>query len=300
MKTSFQMKKILVTGASGFLGWNTCRMAKKAWDVYGTFFSHHVDIPDVNIIRLDLRDFKHLKKIFKEVRPDAVIHSAAVTDLNYCQENREETDKINVDSSVNIAGLCSDYRVPCVFTSTDIVFDGLNPPYREEDEVCPVNFYGEQKTAAEERMLQCYPLVAVCRMPLMFGIPGPAASSFIQPMIKAMRKGQELRLFIDEFRTPISGMDAVRGVFLALENVQGIIHLGGLERISRYDFGQLLMKVMGVSKAKLVPCRQEDVIMAAPRPADVSLDSSKALSLGFKPSPLEQGLRETLGDTGLR
>jgi hypothetical protein len=77
----------------------------------------------------------------QEVRPDAVIHTAANTDPNYCQENQSETYEINVNSSINIAGICADYSIPCAFTSTDIVFDGLNPPYREEDPVSPGGFY---------------------------------------------------------------------------------------------------------------------------------------------------------------
>ncbi len=286
------MKKLLVTGASGFLGWNICNAAIKGWDIFGTVLTHHADIAGVKIIRVDLRDFKELKKIFQEIHPNAVIHTAAVTNLNYCQTNREESQRVNVDASVHIADLCSDHQIPCVFTSTDIVFDGLNPPYREEDPVCPVNYYGEQKAKAEEDMLRRYPSTAVCRMPLMFGISGTANTSFIQPMVKAMKEGRELKLFTDEVRTPISGNTAVQGLFLALDNIKGIINLGGMERISRYDFARLFMRVIGIQKANLLPCKQRDVNMPAPRPPDVSLDSSKAIALGFRPLPLEDELKE--------
>ncbi len=288
------MRKLFVTGASGFLGWNVCQIARKEWDIYGTVFSHPIKIEGVNIIRIDLRDFKELRKIYKEIRPDAVIHTAAATSPNYCQTNRMESQKINVDVSINIACLCADSGIPCVFTSTDIVFDGLDPPYKEEDPVCPVNFYGEQKVMAERGMLKYYPDIAICRMPLMFGIPGPVASSFIQPMIKAMREGRELRLFIDEFRTPVSGETAAQGLLLALEKVKGIIHMGGVERISRYEFGRMLRDVLGIEDAKLIACRQKDVSMPAPRPPDVSLDSSKAIALGFKPLPLLEELNKIM------
>lgn len=288
------MKRLFVTGASGFLGWNICQEAQNEWEIYGTVFSHPVEIAGVNTIRVDLRDLKELRRIFKEIRPDAVIHTAAATDPNYCQTNRMESQKINVDASVNIACICTDYSIPCVFTSTDIVFDGLNPPYKEDDPVCPVNFYGEQKVMAEKGMYKYYPEVAICRLPLLFGIPGPAASSFIQPMIEAMREGRELRLFTDEFRTPVSGKTAARGLLLALEKVNGIIHMGGVERISRYDFGSLLRDILGIPDAVLTPCKQKDMPMLAPRPPDVSLDSSKAIALGFRPLPLSDELKEIL------
>lgn len=291
------MKNLLVTGASGFLGWNICQAVavKNEWKVFGTVFSRRVEIAGVNIVKIDLTAFEALKKLFHEIRPDAVIHTAANSDPNFCQTHQAESQKINVDAAVNIAALCADYKISFVFTSTDLVFNGLNAPYREECPVCPVNFYGEQKAQAENGVLEYYPLVAVCRMALMFGAPGPYARGLIQPMIKAMRTGRELRLFVDEFRTPVSVKAAVCGIFLALGKVSGILHLGGIERISRYNFGKLLMDTLGIHEARLVPCRQKDVIMPAPRPPDVSLDSSKAFALGFKPLPLSAEIGKLSG-----
>lgn len=293
------MKKLLLTGASGFLGWNICQEARTEWQTFGTVFSHPVHAAGVSIVPVDLTDFKNLKSVFLDIQPDAVIHTAAATDPNYCQVNGRETHKINVDTSVNLAGLCADRGIPFVFTSTDLVFDGLHAPYREEDPVSPVNIYGEQKVLAERGILQKYPDAAVCRMPLMFGDPGPAASSFFQSMVAALREGRELRLFIDEFRTPISGKTAAQGIFMALGKVRGVIHLGGVERISRYDFGLLMMGVLGIRKAVIRRCRRQDIAMAAPRAKDVSLDSAKALSLGFKPLTLKEELSALFGNKEL-
>lgn len=284
------MKKLLVTGASGFLGWNICNLAKKKWDIYGTVFSHPVKIDGVNIAQINLTDFKEIKKIFMKIRPDAVIHTAAAADPNYCQMHKSATYKINVDASANIAGICSDYKIPYIFTSTDMVFNGLTAPYKEEDTVCPINIYGEQKALAEEEILKRYPEAAVCRMVLMFGLPSPTSESFIQPMLRDMREGQEVRLFIDEFRNPVSAETAVQGLFIALEKVKGVIHLGGVERVSRYEFGTLLADVFEISDARLISCMQKELIMAAPRAPDVTLDSSKAYTIGFSPLPLRSEL----------
>ena len=133
--------------------------------------------------------------------------------------------------------------IPYVFTSTDLVFDGLNPPYKETDPVSPVNLYGEQKVMAERGILVRYPVAAICRMPLMFGVATPPATSFMQPFMQTLREGKELSLFTDEFRTPVSGKTAAQGLLLALA-ISGIIHLGGKERVSRYDFGRLLIEVL--------------------------------------------------------
>jgi dTDP-4-dehydrorhamnose reductase len=288
------VKKLLVTGASGFLGWNLCQLAKQEWDVYGTYFSKAVEIPGVTLVKADLRDFQDVQRLFNEIQPAAVIHTAAQSSPNFCQTYPDESHQINVTASCNIAGLCADYAIPCAFTSTDLVFDGLNPPYRETDPVCPVNRYGEQKVMAEQGMLERYPRVAVCRMPLMFGV-AQGATSFIQAFIKALREGQELSLFTDEFRTPVSGTTAAAGLLLALEKVEGLIHLGGKERVSRYEFGRIMADVLELPQEKLKACRQKDVPMAAPRSADVALDSSKAFALGYKPLSLREELEVLRG-----
>ncbi|MBD2363876.1 NAD(P)-dependent oxidoreductase [Anabaena minutissima FACHB-250] len=286
------MKKLLITGASGFLGWHLCQIAKQNWQIYGTYYYHNIEISGINLIKLNLTDFAELKQAFREIQPDAVIHTAARSQPNFCQIHPQESHLINVTASSNIAGLCADYAIPCVFTSTDLVFDGLNAPYKETDAVCPVNIYGEQKVLAEIQMLERYPMTAVCRMPLMFGNATPTAKSFIQPFIEILKQRKELNLFIDEFRTPTSAGTAVQGLLLALKKVHGIIHLGGKERISRYNFGRILVDVFQLPAIGLKGCRQKDVQMAAPRPADVSLDSSKAFILGYQPRSIKEELEE--------
>ncbi|MBD2439306.1 NAD(P)-dependent oxidoreductase [Nostoc sp. FACHB-110] len=285
------MKKLLLTGASGFLGWHICQLAKQEWEVYGTYFTHTLEIPQIKMIKVNLSDFQALKQIFNEIQPEAVIHTAAYSQPNFCQTHPQESHLINVTTSCNIAGLCADYSIPCVFTSTDQVFNGLNAPYQETAPVCPVNIYGEQKVMAEIGMLERYPQTAVCRMPLMFGSETPTANSFIQPFIQTLKAEKELKLFIDEFRTPVSGTTAAKGLLLALAKVNGIIHLGGKERISRYDFGQILIQVLNLPSTGLNGCLQQDVKMPAPRPADVSLDSTKAFQLGYQPLSITEELK---------
>ncbi len=284
------MKKLLLTGASGFLGWNLCQLAKSEWDIYGTYFSHPQSISGVTLLKVDLTDFQALKRVFQEVQPAAVIHTAAQSNANVCQTHPQESYSINVRASCNIAGLCADSAIPCAFTSTDLVFDGLNPPYRETDPVSPICYYGEQKVMAEEGMLERYPQTTICRMPLMFGLAAPTATSFIQPFIKTLTEGKQLNLFTDEFRTPVSTATAVQGIFWGLKKVQGIINLGGKERISRYDFGYLLAEIWQLPTTTIKACLQADLKMAAPRPPDVSLDSSMAYELGYTPLSLREEL----------
>ena len=283
--------KLLITGASGWLGWHLCQKASQSWDVYGTYCSHPLAIPSVKLCRADLTDYPTIKRLFAEINPAAVIHTAAQSQPNYCQQYPAISEKINVVASLNLAGLSAEYEIPCVFTSTDLVFDGLSAPYRETDPVSPISYYGEQKVKAEVGMLQRNPATKVCRMPLMFGTKSPVSSSFIQSFIKKLQKKQILTLFSDEFRTPISAETASKGLLLALEkHTGGVLHLGGRERISRLNFGYLMAEILGLSSELIKPCLQQEVSMPAPRPPDTSLDSHKAFALGYAPPLLSQEL----------
>lgn len=281
------MKTLLITGASGFLGSYLCQLAQPQWTIYGTYHTHAVTLPGTTLCPIDLTDYAALTQLFQTVRPAAVLHTAAVSSPNFCQEQPDRAYQVNVIASWNIAGLCAEAGIPCAFTSSEQVFDGEHPPYQETDPVSPINHYGEQKAAAEAGMLERYPQVVICRMPLMFGA-STVAPSFIQPWIAAMRSGKPLNLFTDEIRTPINGITAAKGLLLALEATTGILHLGGKEAISRYDFGHLLADVLYLPTDHLIACQQTDVKMAAPRPRDASLDSSRAFSLGFQPGTVRQ------------
>jgi dTDP-4-dehydrorhamnose reductase len=285
------VRKLLITGASGFLGWNLCGVARATWQVYGTTFTHDINIPGIATINLDLGDFKQLKHCFATLQPDAVVHLAAASKPNYCQVHPHESYRLNVSVAEEIAACCAEAAIPLAFTSTDLVFDGLTPPYKETDPVSPICIYGEHKAQAEQRVLARYPQAAVCRMPLMFGRASPVAESFIQGFIRTLQKGEEIHLFTDEYRATTSATTAAKGLLLALDSVAGLIHLGGKERLSRYEFGVLMAEVLGLPVSLIKPCQQQDVTMSAPRPPDVTLDSAKAFALGYAPLSLREELQ---------
>ena len=284
------MKELIVTGASGFLGWNICNAAKDEWEVIGISGTHEMHDAPFPVLTFDLCDFTAIENLFKKIRPVAVVHAAAAADPNYCQQHPDQTRHINVEASEHIAGQSTQCGAACVFISTDLVFNGKNPPYSEGSPVCPVNIYGEQKVEAEICMMEANEDVLICRMPLMFGDAPSHCRNHFSSLIDNIIKGNEVPLFTDEFRSIVSGRDAANGILHFMGTRRGVINLGGKKSVSRYDFGMAVANALGVAHPRIKPCLQKDVAMSTPRPANVSLDSSEAFSHGYNPDSLGDAL----------
>jgi dTDP-4-dehydrorhamnose reductase len=209
-----------------------------------------------------------------------------------CARQVQDSWKANVEATAILASLCADNGIKLVFTSTDLVFDGKRGHYAEEDGLNPIMHYGEHKAEAEGRVLSLCPGSAVCRMPLMYGQPSPGGQSFIQGFIARLQQGKTLSLFYDEWRSVLQAADAAMGLLWAAAHVQGIVHLGGPEPLSRYAFGQLLVDAFGFDPALIQSCSQESMVFSAPRPSNCSLNSMFANSLGFKPAKADIALRQ--------
>jgi dTDP-4-dehydrorhamnose reductase len=275
--------KLIITGASGFLGTTLLAEAVKTHEVFGLYHQQHFIHPSASALKCDITDYIALGNLIDDIEPDAIIHLAALTDTNYCQQNPQESLRVNVEASTNLAGICADYNIPLLFSSTDLVFDGTKGMYTEEDEANPLNLYGEHKALAEQKILDIYPLATICRLPLMFSVPNGNKPNYLSNVIQQIKNQQPVSLFSDEYRS-IAGMQSISiGLLQLLDKTNGIYHLAGSERLSRFEFGLLICDAFNLDKNLLHSCSQQDVALAAPRPADVSLNISKAQAVGYMP-----------------
>lgn len=286
-------RRLLITGASGFLGWHLARAAQSTWQVEGTYHRHAPPLPGVKLHRIDLTDAIALNTWLDQIAPDAVIHTAALSQPNRCEQEPDLSYAMNVEATRVLAQFCGSHHIPFAFTSTDQVFDGQAAPYDETSSPSPINVYGRHKVEAEAIIQAAHPNAVICRMPLLYGPPSPTAECFLQGFLRQLGAGQPLHLFIDEFRTPAYVEDAAAGLLLALEKASGLLHLGGPDRLSRYDFGLRLAEVFGFDKALLLPSQQAEVPMPSARPADVSSTSQRAVELGYRPRGVVAGLSAT-------
>ena len=285
---------LLITGAGGLLGQALCRQAVSRWPVVGVFHSRSPKIPHIKKVHADLGQQGVLESLVKGVRPAAIVHAAAVADVARCQKEPALTETINAQVPVLLAELCAKDRIPFVFTSTDLVFDGKQAPYDENARPKPLSIYARQKARAEERVLQTWNKALVCRLPLMIGLAPRFSSHFCSHMLYAIHEKQPLALFHDEYRTPADTESVAGGILQLLGRIHGLIHLGGRARISRHELGLMMASAMGVVPTMIKAVSLNQHPPETPRVPDVSLDSRKAYAAGYAPLPLEEGVKKVV------
>lgn len=281
------MRRILLTGAGGFLGSILAASAPDHIDLTAWFRQPPAVMPGTGVAVADLADVRALQRLLDKVRPDAVIHTAALSGEAECRADPVRAHAVNVTATAALARWCAGNGARMIFTSTDLVFDGCNAPYGEGDRTGSPLAYGRLKAAAEE-MLEAYtPNVLTVRLPLIFGLGKAGRKGLLWQFAEACRQGREQRLFTDEFRTPAYAPDVAEFIWKLQEMPEsGLLHLGGPQRLSRYELGLLFARYLHLPAEQLIPVTRAALRMEN-RPADTSLCIERARELGWDPGAPE-------------
>lgn len=258
---------LLITGGSGYLGAELVRIAsERGWLVTSTYYLHPPASSAAHI-QLDMRDRAAISRVFDELQPTAVIHTAY-------RQNDPDLWSVTVEGSAAVAQASRRHGVRLIHMSTDVVFDGEQTGrYTEQDQINPITAYGEAKAAAERFVGEHHPQALIARTSLIYG--GAELSPHERLALDAADGHKEIAFFVDEMRCPVVVADLAAALLeLVSLPVSGPLHIAGADSVSRYTFARLVAAAHGRSPDNLRSARSAD--QPVRRPRNCALDSQQA------------------------
>jgi dTDP-4-dehydrorhamnose reductase len=265
--------RVVITGSSGLLGRTLVSALSGGYEVVG--IDRYVP-KDQTDLAIDITQKEHTLESIANVAPSVVVHTAAETDVDRCETERDLARRINVQGTANIADACVRVGAKLILVSTDYVFDGNKGNYAETDEPNPISFYGLTKLEAERIATLTSPNSLIVRTSVLYGWH-PTKLNFATWVLKRLRERQILRVVNDHINSPTLADNLAVAIRKVIKNdSQGILHIAGSERISRFDFARRIAKRFGLDESLLVPVEMKDLNWIAKRPRDSSLNVGKA------------------------
>ena len=282
--------KILVTGATGFLGRSLMRQTH-ATDRVGCSRQTPTDFGP-NHLQVDLTDDTALRRAFDSVRPDWVVHTAALTAVDRCETERDEALRINLDMVSHVLEACATVGAGMVHLSTDYVFDGQNGPYGETDPTNPLSYYGQVKLESERLVMNAGVPGIVLRTLWLYGyIPHTRANLVTWPLA-ALQKGQGLKIVDDQWGNPTLVDDLAMAILdLCCQDQRGLFHMGGGTYLTRFELVIELARYFGFREDLVQPISTEDAGQQARRPLKSGLKTERlTAALGRSPLGFLEGV----------
>lgn len=288
---------MLITGGSGLLGQYLNISTDDEFEILTLRRTNTGNCKEFNSANVDIRNEDELERIFENFRPDIVIHTAAITNPQLKQNQRSrDYFETNVTATKKITEHSKKINAKLIYISTDLVYAGYRGSFLKEDsKLIPATLYAETKLMGEVKVKETTENHLILRTALLYGIGLNHSQCYFDVMLKNLTNGIPVRLFSDQFRTPISLKDASKIIAeLAKTDVKKeTFNLGGLERLSRQEMGELLCSIAGYDK-EIIEKITMDVIPDFPKVEDVSLNTEKLQSLGFKPQTYEENIVEII------
>lgn len=296
------MSTALVIGASGLVGGHLLTSLRYLGrSVVGTCYPE----PVPGLVLLDMRDQAAVKSVLVTTRPEIVYLPAALTNVDYCELHPQESYEVNVLGTAWVAQAVYAMGARLVFFSSDYIFDGRQGPYRETDPAFPICEYGRQKLIGEHYLATNFPpsFSLIVRTTVVYGWERQG-KNFVQRLVQTLQKGQTLKVPFDQIGNPTYAPNLAAAVVeLAEANLNGVYHVVGAERVSRYEFACQAATVFGLDPALILPVSTAELGQVAPRPLNAGLIIEKTLRVIKSPLvTFREGLvlmSKTAGEYGL-
>ncbi|MGI0046895.1 MAG: dTDP-4-dehydrorhamnose reductase [Nitrosotalea sp.] len=286
--------KFLVTGSAGLVGRQITKDLFESSQVYSCY---HKARPDFGIpISMDLTRIDDIEKTIQKIKPDTIIHCAAMADPDLCEKEQEIATKINVKATEIISRQAAKIKSFLIYISTDYVFDGKNGNKKESDTPNPINHYGKTKLQGEQAVQDLAPKWCIARTSIPYGTH-PTRKNLLSFVIESLQEKKEFQAPKDQYICPTYLPNLSRMLIeLGTRQIAGTIHLSGATRVSRYEMAKMISEKLSLDTTLLKPVKISDMTnWTAKRPQDSSLDTSKANKI-LKEKPLgisRQGLNCT-------
>lgn len=284
--------RLLVTGASGLLGLNLSLAASTAgYQVTGLVHSHSLAGVPFCIRQVDLLDVQSTLECIESTKPDAIIHCAAVANLNTAEKSPELAQRLNAEIPGVLAAAASRWGLPFVHISTDAVFDGQLGGYVESDPTHPLSVYARTKLAGEQAVQAAYPNALIARV-VFFGWSLSGKRSLSEFFYNNLHAGQKMKGFSDTFFCPLYVEDLAAALLeMLVKDLSGIYHVVSPENLSKYDFGIRLAQRFGLDPELIEPVRMMEVERGVTRSLNLVLDPKKVqVALGRTLPSVDEGI----------
>lgn len=283
--------RILITGAGGLLGGQLCEALAREHHVTGVIRRHNAPV-GIASRTADLTDEAAVAGMLRVERPDAVIHAAALADAEVCEREPDRARLDNVIATSRLASACARAGSRLIAISTDLVFDGTRPFSSETTRPDPRMEYGRSKLAAEAEAVSACPDAVILRVGLVCGRGHGARRTASEALAERLGRGETVNLYEDEWRTPVGSTSVADALSAVLKRPEaaGIFHIAVAERVTRVQLGERVATLLGLDLS-LIRRASQRTHQGAPRPADVSLDISRARAeLGWIPETLDAAI----------
>lgn len=291
------MQKILVTGSNGLLGQKLVSLLSEIPDIQLIATSRGVNRLDFtdgyDYQEMDITNAAQVAEVIEKVRPDAIIHTAAMTNVDQCESEKDLCWAMNVKALEYLTKSCEKHNIFLCHLSTDFVFDGESGPYSEEDKPSPISFYGWSKYAAEEIVKRSKCAWSIVRTVLVYGITNDMSHSNIILWVKnSLEQQKVIKVVTDQFRTPTLAEDLALGCWLIVnQKAEGIFHISGKDFLTPYEMAIKTADFFQLDKSLITPVDSNNFIQPAKRPARTGFVLDKAVKiLGYNPVGFEEGI----------
>jgi len=286
-------KRILVVGANGMLGQRVINFYSKKENIelLGCSIEPKSVYNDAEYICCDLTKRESIKKVVFDFYPDFIVNTAAYTNVDKSETEREQAWKLNVKGVEYLAETCRVLDAHLVHISSDYIFDGKNGPYNEKAIPNPLGYYGRTKLASENALKISGSMNSIIRTNVLYGI-ADSRPDFVRWVINSVRAEQKIRIVTDQFNNPTFLDDLVTAINKIIEfKKQGIYNIGGKEFLSRYEFTLLIADFFKLNKDLITPIKTIELNQPAPRPLKSGLITLKAQTeLGYQPHTILESL----------